>query len=252
MRFETDMHERFAEQAAWTRQAQNLFVQAAGLTANSAVLEVGCGTGAVLSSLAGITPARYTGIDIQPGLLRHAVAAFPGFAFTNADGFHLPFGNNQFDAVVCHYFLLWVNHIPAVLREMLRVTRPGGYVAALAEPDYGSRIDFPAEFAEAGRAQRDALIRQGADPDMGRKLPAALAEAGCLEIAHGILGSFMPVPPTEEQIRSELSILKNDLSGGDFHAKSDKLLASDAESRRRNIRVQFVPTFFGWGKKWDR
>ena len=249
MRFEADMHKRFIEQAAWTRQAQALFVQAARLTADSAVLEVGCGTGAVLSSLAGITPAHYTGIDIQSGLLRHAAAAFPAFTFSHADGFHLPFRNDQFDAVLCHYFLLWVNNVPAVLREMRRVTRPGGYVAALAEPDYGSRIDFPAEFAEAGRAQRDALMRQGADPDMGRKLPAALAEAGCLDIAHGIVGSFMPVPPTEEQIQSELSILRNDLSNGDIHTESEILLASDAESRRRNIRVQFVPTFFGWGKK---
>ena len=249
MRFEADMHKRFLEQAAWTRQAQALFVQAAGLTADSAVLEVGCGTGAVLSSLAGITPAHYTGIEIQPGLLRYAAAEYPGFSFTQADGFHLPYGPDQFDAVLCHYFLLWVHEVPAVLREMLRVTRPGGYVAALAEPDYGSRIDFPAEFAEAGRAQRNALMRQGADPDMGRKLPAALAEAGCLEIAHGILGSYTPVPPTEEQIQSELSILRNDLSGGDIHTEIEVLLASDAESRRRNIRAQFVPTFFGWGKK---
>lgn len=249
MRFEADMHKRFVEQAAWTLQAQAMFVQAAGVTADSALLEVGCGTGAVLSSLASIAPARYTGIDIQPGLLQHAAAAFPGFAITQADGFHLPFGHDQFDAVFCHYLLLWVSDVPAILREMLRVTRPGGFVGALAEPDYGSRIDYPSKFETSGMSQRDALIRHGADPDMGRKLPAALDEAGCLDIAHGILGSYMPVPPTEEQIQSELSILRNDLSNGDIHTESEILLASDAESRRRNIRVQFVPTFFGWGKK---
>ncbi|BCY18969.1 MAG: methyltransferase domain-containing protein [Chloroflexi bacterium] len=249
MRFEADMHERFIEQAGWTFQAQTLFAQAGGLTPGSSVLEAGCGTGALMSSLAGISPALYTGVDVQPGLLHHAAGVFPGFTFACADGFCLPFANNQFDAVVCHYFLLWVDNVPAILREMLRVTRPGGFVGALAEPDYGSRIDYPVDFESCGRAQRDSLIRQGADPDMGRKVPAALAEAGCVDIAYGILGAYLPVPLTEEQIRSEQSILRNDLSDSEMNRSMENILLYDAEARRRNTRVHFIPTFFGWGKK---
>jgi ubiquinone/menaquinone biosynthesis C-methylase UbiE len=247
MHFDTDLHDRFVEQASWTRQAQSLFLQAANLKPDSRVLEVGCGTGAVLSSVAAITPARFSGVDIQPDLLRLAHRRSPGLPLACADGYSLPFTTGCFDAVVCHYFLLWVKNVPAILREMRRVTRPGGLVAALAEPDYGSRIDYPDEFSHPGCAQRDALIGQGADPDMGRKLPQALADAGCQNIAFGILGAFQANPPSDNQVLSEMSVLKNDLAGHMYGSAFDSLLHKDERARLNNTRVQFIPTFFAWG-----
>jgi SAM-dependent methyltransferase len=247
MRFETDLHNRFVEQASWTLQAQSLFLQAANLKPDSRVLEIGCGTGAVLSSLASLIPARYTGVDIQHDLLGLANHYNPNLPLACADGYSLPFTDGCFDAVFCHYFLLWVKKVPAMLSEMRRVTHPGGLVAALAEPDYGSRIDFPDEFALPGCAQRDALIRQGADPDMGRNLPMALAAAGCERIAHGILGAFQAGPPSNDQIRSEQFILRNDLTGSMDDVTLNAILQKDEQARLSNTRVQFIPTFFAWG-----
>jgi len=247
MRFPVDLHKRFTEQAAWTRQAQILFLQSAGLTAESRVLEVGCGTGAFLTSLASINPAMYTGVDIQLDLVETARRNNTDLLLSCADGFALPFPDGYFDAVVCHYFLLWVQDVPGMLKEMMRVTRPGGTLGALAEPDYGSRIDYPEDLREISRVQHEALSHQGADPDMGRKLASALSLAGCERISHGILGAYQPQPQSLEQISSEQNVLKADLSTIMEPDSSQSLFLLDKATRLENTRVQFIPTFFCWG-----
>jgi hypothetical protein len=134
-----------------------------------------------------------------------------------------------------------------MLKEMMRVTRPGGSIGALAEPDYGSRIDYPEELSEIGRAQRTALIQQGADPDMGRKLASALSMAGCERISQGILGAYQPQPSSLEQIASEQNVLKADLSTIMNTDLNQSLILLDRTARLENTRVQFIPTFFCWG-----
>jgi SAM-dependent methyltransferase len=249
MSFSVGLHKRFVEQAAWTRQAQVLFAEAAGVQPDSRILEVGCGTGALISSMNALRPASYFGIDIQPDLLDFARENNLYFPLASSDGCHLPFASGQFDAVICHYFLLWIKDVGQVLAEMCRVTRNGGIVAALAEPDYGNRIDYPEEFALLGKKQREALIRQGADADMGRKLAWALSEAGCERIATGILGSFQPEPHTASQIASEQKILESDLGNAMDPQHFQTLMKKDATMQSKNSRVQFIPTFFGWGYK---
>lgn len=247
MRFDPGLHERFVEQASWTRQAQSLFLQAASITPESRVLEVGCGTGAVIASLTSVAQAWYTGADIQLDLLECAAEKSNVFPFSCADGYSLPYAAGSFDAVFSHYFLLWIKDPLAILKEMRRVTRPGGLVAALAEPDYGSRIDYPDEFSAAGRVQRESLIHHGADPDSGRKLASLLASAGCEMIAYGIFGAFQPKPPEPSQIISEQAILEHDVASWMDPIALKTLLEFDSLSREKNTRVQFIPTFFGWG-----
>ena len=76
----------------------------------------------------------------------------------------------SFDICLCHFLLLWIANPLAALKEMRRIVKPGGWVLALAEPDYGSRIDFPPELEALGQAQSKALQSQCADVSVGRKL----------------------------------------------------------------------------------
>jgi ubiquinone/menaquinone biosynthesis C-methylase UbiE len=248
MLFTSEFHSRFVEQAAWTKQAQSLLIQSAGFHPQSKILEVGCGTCAAISSLNSISIADYYGIDIQYGLLDYAKNQKNSFPLTCADALVLPFRDGAFDAVICHYFLLWIKNIANVLAEMRRVVRSGGIIAALAEPDYGSRIDHPKDFEFVGKLQRDSLIRQGANPDIGRQLAEIFTNSGCKNLATGILGSYQPNPLTTLQISSEQNLLISDIQGTIDMASFQNLLDMDTTYRMNNSRVEFIPTFFCWGR----
>ena len=100
--------------------------------------------------------------------LRIARQTVPRANLVHADAVKLPYPDGAFDASLTHYFLLWVD-AQRVLVEMMRVTRPGGVILGLAEPDYTGRIDYPTELAELGQLQAKALARQGADMPNGAK-----------------------------------------------------------------------------------
>ncbi|WP_126636254.1 demethylmenaquinone methyltransferase [Embleya hyalina] len=89
------------------------------------VLDLAAGTGT--SSL----PFRDAGADVVPcdfsvGMLREGKRRHPELAFTAGDATRLPFRDATFDAVTISFGLRNVNDTEGALREMLRVTRPGG------------------------------------------------------------------------------------------------------------------------------
>jgi SAM-dependent methyltransferase len=247
MGFSTDLHRRFVEQAAWTKQAQQLFIEKANLNPKSRILEVGSGTGALLTSLNSIKSVEYYGIDIQYDLAAYSQGCEPSFRVACADAYYLPFSDGTFDAVVCHYLFLWLSDVAAALIEMRRVARSDGLIAALAEPDYGSQIQYPDEFAMIGKKQREALLHEGANPDFGRQLATTLVKSGCERVATGILGYFRESPYTQPQIVSEQEILISDIGNKIDEQSLRSVLEADRSSRLNNTRIQFVPTFFGWG-----
>lgn len=91
------------------------------------LLEVGCGTGLILERL--VPHCRSAkGVDLSPGMLEPARAR--GLDVQVGSATELPFDDESFD-VVCSFKVL--AHVPEIERafvEMLRVTRPGGYVLA--------------------------------------------------------------------------------------------------------------------------
>ena len=105
----TDWHQRYLQQAGWTRQVRKHLFAKAGLQSNAKVLEVGCGTGAVMSQIATETQYNQTGIDIDYPSLVFTQGTCPKANLAQADGHLLPFADSSFDAVYCHYLLLWVD-----------------------------------------------------------------------------------------------------------------------------------------------
>jgi SAM-dependent methyltransferase len=193
------------------------------------------------------------GLDLNPQYLalaqREKQAAATGrLAFTLADAHSLPYGPGRYDLAVCHFLLLWVADPVRVLAEMRRVTRPGGAVLALAEPDYLGRIDHPPELARLGELQGEALRRQGADPALGRKLRSLFTAAGLVDIEMGALGGQWRGAPPPEEFESEWAVLRSDLRGTLDPESLDRLQALDARAWLRGERVLFVPTFYAWGR----
>src|SRR3569833_3337974 len=106
-----------------------------------AILDIGCGTGEITSRLAALYPqATAIGIDVIDAHLALARDRYASLGdrvqFTHGDAFELAYPAASFDLTVCRHVLQAVPEPERVVAEMVRVTRPGGYVHILAE-DYG-------------------------------------------------------------------------------------------------------------------
>jgi demethylmenaquinone methyltransferase/2-methoxy-6-polyprenyl-1,4-benzoquinol methylase len=102
------------------------------------VLDVATGTAAVAIELARAKPSRsVVGVDQSPEMLaagRERVER-AGLAdrieLREGRGEELPFADGEFDALTFTYLLRYVDDVPATVRELTRVVRPGGTVAML-------------------------------------------------------------------------------------------------------------------------
>ena len=240
-------HARFTQQARWTHDLRRYLFERVRVENAHRVLEVGCGTGAVLSELPSEIPLQ-AGFDVDMSFIDLAMRNAPGARLTQGDAHSLSYDSGVFDISICHFLLLWVDDPLRVLGEMRRVTRPGGVVIALAEPDYGGRIDHPEVLAILGKMQMESLSNQGADPLMGRKLTGLFHRAGLEFVETGALGGQWSESPDWEAWESEWAILATDFEKTFQDSKSWKVIKDlDKSAYEKGERVLFVPTFYAWG-----
>ncbi len=240
-----DWHARYTQQARWTAQLRAYLFKKAGLDVACRILDLGCGTGALLEDFP--DKMGIHGLDLSLPAVKQAASHAPSASLACADGASTPFADAAFDVVFCHFVLLWVTDPLKIVAEMRRVTRPGGAVLALAEPDYGARIDYPPELVELGRWQTESLQRQGADPLIGRKLAGIFARAGLKQIETGVLGGEWknPFPPDQRDL--EWDVLESDLAGIVAPQDIQKMRRLDDRARDCGERVLYVPTFYALG-----
>lgn len=152
-----DAYERFM--GRWSRALAPLLVEFAGVRDGDAALDVGSGTGALTAPVVAVGPSsRVIGIDPAATYVAFAQAHHPmdRARFEVGDAQQLRFLSGSFD---CTLSLLVLNFIPdptKALDEMIRVTRPGGTVAA-AVWDYGQGMEMLRVFWDEAIALRPAL-----------------------------------------------------------------------------------------------
>jgi ubiquinone/menaquinone biosynthesis C-methylase UbiE len=237
-------HTRCSQQAKWTRDLRAYIFDKIKLDDATRVLEVGCGTGAILSEL----PSRFSlhGLDIDPAALVQCKIHAPAASLIRGNALQLSYSDKSFDVVYCHFLLLWVRDPLQALLEMKRVTRPGGNIIAFAEPDYSNRIDRPAELIPLGKWQTEALKKQGADPRFGARLAESFFQAGIQIIETGaIQGGENEASPEEWEL--EWTVIESDLAGSVPDEDIQKMKLLDKAARERGERVLHVPTHFAWG-----
>ena len=149
------------------------------------VLDIGCGPGSITCDLAALlTEGNIIGGDSVDSVLQQArdLAASRGLNnadFKVIDGNALSFEDETFDVVFCHQVLQHVRDPVAILKEMRRVAKPGGIVAA-READYRGFIWYPdSSILEKWGDLYERVARiNGGEPNAGRRLHVWAREAG--------------------------------------------------------------------------
>jgi ubiquinone/menaquinone biosynthesis C-methylase UbiE len=247
MKPEINWHTRFVQQSRWTHDLRQYLFEKCRLIEADAILEVGCGTGAILTEIHHSNETHLFGLDINREMIFQARENARAAKLTIADAHQLPIPTDRIDITFCHFLLLWVKSPLHVLQEMKRVTRPGGAILVMAEPNYSERLDEPETLRTIGQLQTESLRAQGADVDMGSKLNDLFKQAGIEIVESGKLEQLVENKPSSREDNLEWSVMEEDLKKYLSQDKLDAFRKMDAEARHIGTRVIHVPTSFAWG-----
>ena len=193
------------------------------------VLDVACGTGVLTREVAervGPTGSA-TGIDINDGMLAVARQKAPQIDYREGKAEALPFDDEQFDAVVSQFGLMFFEDRGKAIQEMVRVLKPGGRLAvavwdsvdntegyaplaALLERLYGQ---------ETGDAVRSPFVL--GEPDL---LASIFADAGVADVEIDRHMGTMRFPSLQAWLHTEIRgwILADKLDDAQFEELFDE------------------------------
>ncbi len=178
-----------AQAAAIWPQERLLFARY-GLTADARVLDAGCGTGEITYRLGELLPsAQILGVDIIDShleLARARCAPLGGrVRFENRSIFDLGLPHASFDLVVCRHVLQAIPHADRAIAELVRATRPGGWIHLVVEDylmiNFETRRLDPDDFWHQGPRQFGAAT--GTNMRIGRNTFRILRKLGLVDIA---------------------------------------------------------------------
>lgn len=143
------------------------------------ILDLGCGPGTITADLAAQVPqGGVIGIDAVETVISQArdhgkSRGLTNLTFQTGDANNLPFNDGEFDIVHCHQLLQHVKDPVGILKEMRRITKPGGIVAA-READYSSFAWYPdppeGEFSDWMTMYQKVARSNGGEPNAGRHM----------------------------------------------------------------------------------
>lgn len=125
----------------------------------AAILDIGCGTGQLLSSLACRYPdSRLYGLDLAYNMTRCSAERLGAEAtLVNGDAVQLPFRDSVLDLVVSTSTLQWIDDLDLFFRQCHRILRPGGLLCIAF---FGGRTMY-----ELQECYREAALQRGGCTD---------------------------------------------------------------------------------------
>lgn len=159
----------------WSQRLAPLFIDFVGIRQAEHVLDVGCGTGSLSLCLAqNGAIGDVTGLDLSPVYIDHAKRKHHDarIAFQVGDACALPFPDASFDHTLSLLVLQFIPEAERAVREMRRVTRPGGTVAAATWDTRGGFVAYRLFFDTA------AMLTQAANERRARVYTRPLSRPG--------------------------------------------------------------------------
>jgi ubiquinone/menaquinone biosynthesis C-methylase UbiE len=182
-----------------------------GLGPGDSVIDVGCGPRGILDLLCErVSPGgRVVGLDADSthvAMASEFVASrrLRGVELVSADARHTGLETGSFDLVHARTLLITVPEPAEVLAEMVRLARPGGWVAGL-EPDTEHALCYPPHpaFERLCELFTVAFARNGADPHIGRRLAELYRQAGLEQVKVDVRAPY-PAGHSRRTIRADL------------------------------------------------
>jgi SAM-dependent methyltransferase len=165
------------------------FADAAGARAGMRMLDVGCGPGGLTRELVERTGAeRVAAIDPSPQFAAACRERFPGADVRDGAAEALPWEDDAFDTALSSLVIAFMRDADAGVREMARVTRPGGTVALCMWDIAGGGMTMLSTFWSAVRrvdpdAQGERLRAGIKEGDIAERL----ARAGLRDVEEGVV-----------------------------------------------------------------
>ncbi len=206
------------ETARLRRQSEELRPEALallaeiGLQPGQAAADLGCGPSGILNLLArAVGPAGHvTGVDADPAHVAAARQQLTADGLANVevltgDARHTGLPAGAFDLVHARTVLVTIPEPAEVMAEMVRLARPGGWVAS-QEPDVGCSLCYPPSLAWDRMLDlfQASFVRTGADFRIGRRLTELFREAGLEDVRVTVHAGNYPAGHTRRTVIPDL------------------------------------------------
>jgi SAM-dependent methyltransferase len=180
---------RYAEPLA------DAFVEVAGLRPGQRALDVGCGPGTLTARLVDLLgPDAVAAVDPSRPFVEAAQRRLPGVDIKRGQAEELQFGDDVFDAALAQLVVQFMEDPVAGLREMARVTKPGGVVAACVWDFAGNRSPLSTFWTAVEEVDPDATTESGLAGAREGHLVRLATEAGLHEVEESLLTVTVPYP----------------------------------------------------------
>ena len=211
----------------------------AGVAPGQTALDVGCGPGALTAELsARLGPERVAAVDPSEPFVTAARERNPGVDVRLSPAEKLPFEDGAFDAALAPLVVHFMADAAAGLREMARVTRPGGSVAASVWDMAGERAPLSPFWVAARRLRPEAQDEAGLAGARQGHLADLFAQAGLRDVEVAELDATVTYETFEEWWQPYL------LGVGPAGAYATSLPEEEREELRESCREVLPPEPF--------
>lgn len=255
-----------AERDRLRRQSEELRAHSAALLDRVGVkrgwsaIDLGCGPGGTVQLLADRVGAsgHVTGLELNPAnvALAREFAAHgrANVDIVEGDARHTGLPPSSFDLVHARTLLINIPDPAGVVAEMVRLVRPGGWVAVL-EPDVALTLCYPPHPAWDRLVEMFLSVHRDADADpfIGRRLPELFRQAGLADIGVAAKADIYPVGNSRRTIRADLvrsmraKILERGIADERELAEADRAVREHLDDPDTLVMPHLL--FLAWGRK---